>query len=93
MTSNVSNVSRLSDDGIDRIALRVRAIMIPEMKSMIDAGIRDLQKEYDSKIGDMNKSIDELRDENNDLRSDLHMMKNEVRKLKLRDDEWWTRRV
>ena len=87
MTSNVSNVSRLSDDGIDRIALRVRAIMIPEMKSMIDAGIRDLQKEYDSKIGDMNKSIDELRDENNDLRSDLHMMKNEVRKLKLRDDE------
>ena len=35
----------------------------------------------------MNKSIDELKDENNELRSVLHMMKNEVRKPKLRDDE------
>lgn len=35
----------------------------------------------------MNKSIDELRGENNELRSNLHMMKNEVRKLKLKDDE------
>ena len=35
----------------------------------------------------MNKSIDDLKDENDVHKSDLHMMKNEVRKLKLRDDE------
>lgn len=86
MASSASK-SKLSDDDIDRIALRVRAIMVPEMKSMIDAGIRELRNEYDSKIVDMRKSIDELKDENNELRSDLNMMKNEVFKLKSRDDE------
>ena len=45
------NVSRLSDDDIDRIALRVRAILFPEMKSMIDAGSRDLQKSTALKLG------------------------------------------
>lgn len=75
-----SNIPRLSDDDVDRIALRVQAIMMPSMKAMIDTSIGELKTEYDRKM-------EQLESENEELKSDLCTLRVEVENMKWRDDE------
>ena len=39
--------SRLSEEDIDRIALAVRSIMVPDMEAIIDKRVGALKTEYD----------------------------------------------
>ena len=99
MTStSVSTDSRLPDDDIDRIALRVKSIMTSEIKLIIDSGICETKKEYDDKIRKLETSYDAkiqklesensyLRKEVEDLQSELCGFKQDIANMKWRDDE------
>ena len=86
--------SRLSEEDIDRIALAVRSIMVPDMEAIIDKRVGALKTEYDGKIkvlktenNKLQTRVDDLETENADLRDDLATMQNEIGEMKWRGDE------
>ena len=99
MTStSVSTDSRLSDENIDRIALRVKTIMTSEIKFIIDSSICETKKEFDDKIRKLEISYDakiqklesensNLREEVEDLWSELCGLKQDIVNMKWRNDE------
>lgn len=97
-SKSVSTDSRLSDDDIDRIALRVKSIMTSEIKLIVDSSIRETRQEYDDKIRKLETNYDtkiqklesensNLREEVEDLRSELCGFKQDIVNMKWRDDE------
>lgn len=97
-SKSVSTDSRLSDEDIDRIALRVKSIMTSEIKLIIDSSICETKKEYDAKIRKLETNYDakiqklesensNLREEVEDLRSELCGFKQDIVNMKWRDDE------
>lgn len=99
MASNaVPSGSRLSDDDIDRIVLQVRAIIMSEMKILIDSSIRETKREYDDRIKKLETKYDfriqkletdngDLKDENDELRSELCEVRIDIGNMKWKDDE------
>ena len=86
--------SRLSEEDIDRIALAVRSIMIPDIEATIDKRIGVMKSQYDAKIKGLQTDntklqsrVDELETENADLRADVADMQNEIDDVKWRGDE------
>ena len=47
---HTSMASRLSDEDINQIALKICLIMVPDIQAMIDKSIGDLTKHYDTEI-------------------------------------------
>lgn len=79
--------SVLTDSDLDRIACRVNDMMAPVMKTMIDSSLREVRREYDQKFEEQSTRIQELSDDNDELRSEICVHKVEVAKLQKRDDE------
>ena len=84
----------LSDADVDRIALRVRSLVVPEVQSVIDKSVGNLKTEHDKRIKGLNTDITELQtrvhqleEENDDLRSDLAAMRHDIDDMKWCDDE------
>lgn len=87
MASSEAQKSVLTETDLDNIALRVKAMMMPVMKSMIDSSIGEIRKEYDKKLSEQDQKVNELCDENDELRCVISSLKSEVEKLKARRDD------
>lgn len=87
MASSTSPKSVLPDSDIDRIACRVKDMMTPLVKGMIDSSLNEFKQLYDQKFQSQDQEIQQLHNENDKLRSELVSLKGEVAKLKSRDDE------
>lgn len=63
MASSTAGKSILTDSDLDNIALRVKSMMIPVMKEMIDSSIGDIRREYDNRLSEHDQRLNDLCDE------------------------------
>ena len=86
MASN-SGETVLTEQDLNNIAKKMQDIFLPAVKKMIDSSVKELKNEYDNKLDVHNQRIDNLSDENDELRSEISTLRLEVERLKSRDDE------
>ena len=86
-----SNLPRLSDEDVDRIALRVQTLMMPQFKSMLDSSIGEVKREFDNTISgiksDYDNKIHLLESVNYELKSELCHLRDTIHNMKMKDDE------
>ena len=86
-----SNLPRLSDEDVDRIALRVQTLMMPQFKSMLDSSIGEVKREFDNTISDIKSDYDNkihlLESANYELKSELCHIRDTIHNMKMKDDE------